>query len=159
MDGQNYSPDSTAEVEDGRWRAFAELADVRIPQVISALEAAVTALQERAEAADAKTAGALQKQLAATEGRFDAERKRAERAEKRADNDREALLNAESKTWRTLAALEAAHKQGKQLQAKLAEAEVAAETAIRLANALRQEDEARRARGLLSRLRAAWRGR
>jgi len=157
MDGQNYSPDSTAEVEDGRGMAFAELADVRIPQVISALEAAVTALQERAEA-DAKTAGALQKQLAATEGRFDAERKRAERAEKRADNDREALLNAESKTWRTLAALEAAHKQGKQLQAKLAEAEVAAETAIRSANALRQEDEARRARGLLSRLRAAWRG-
>jgi hypothetical protein len=276
MDGQNDPPDRTADVEEGRWMAFAELANVRaisklsaaklvrrhgwrrqqdnqryvralvplewampgsdreaddtpdspadgrrdILRMISALEGAVTALRERTEAAEAgrctadaraeaatmrtdraeqtlaeqreradalqeriagllsqiaaseaeaktahdrawasgEAAGALQKQLAATEGRFDAERKRAERAEKRADGDRQALLDAESKTWRTLAALEAAHKQSKQLQAKLAEAEVAAETAIRSANAVRQEDEARRGRGLLPRLLATWRG-
>jgi chromosome segregation ATPase len=124
---------------------------------IAASEAEAKTAHDRAWASG-EAAGALQKQLAATEGRFDAERKRAERAEKRADGDRQALLDAESKTWRTLAALEAAHKQSKQLQAKLAEAEVAAETAIRSANAVRQEDEARRGRGLLPRLLATWRG-
>lgn len=123
---------------------------------VAAAEAEAKAAHDRAWASG-EASGALREQMAATERRFEAERKRAERAEKRADNDREALLNAESKTWRTLAALEAADKQSKHTQSKLAEAETAAETAIRSANAVRHEDEARRARGLLARLRAAWR--
>jgi hypothetical protein len=77
---------------------------------------------------------------------------------KRADDERQELLDAEGKTWRTLGSLEAADKQIKQLKARLAEVEAAAETALQSANALRQEAETRRARGLLFRLRAAWRG-
>jgi colicin import membrane protein len=124
---------------------------------IAASEAEAKMAHDRAWASG-EAAGTLRDQLAATERRFEAERKRAERAEKRADNDREALLNSESKTWRTLAALEAADKRDKQSQSKLAEAKAAAETAIRSANVIRYEDEARRARGLLARLLAAWRG-
>jgi hypothetical protein len=119
---------------------------------IAASEAEAKVANDRAWVSG-ETAGTLRDQLAATERRFEAERKRADRAEKRADQDREALLNSESKTWRTLAALEAADKQDKQSQSKLAEAKAAAETAIRSANVIRHEDEARRARGLL----AAWR--
>lgn len=124
---------------------------------IATLEAEAKAAHDRAWASG-EASGALRDQLAATERRFDAERKRAERAEKRSDGDREALLNSESKTWRTLGALEAADKQTKQARIKLAEAEAAAATAIRTAKLVRHEDEARRARGLLARLLAAWRG-
>jgi chromosome segregation ATPase len=144
----------------GHQAAAAALRD-RIEGLLSqiAASAAEAKLADDRAWASGETAGALRDQLAATERRFEAERKRAERAEKRADNDREALLNSESKTWRTLAALEAADKRDKYSQSKLAEAKAAAEMAIRSANAIQHEDEVRRARGLLVRLLAAWRGR
>jgi hypothetical protein len=120
-------------------------------------EAEVKAAHDRAWASG-EAAGLARDQLATTERRFEGERKRAERAEKLADNDREALLNSESKTWRTLAALEAADKRTKQAQSRLAETEAAAQTAIRSVNMVRHENEARRAQGVLRRLLAAWRG-
>jgi chromosome segregation ATPase len=129
----------------------------RLLSQIATAEADAKTARDRAWASG-ETVGALREQLATTERRFDAERKRAERAEKQADDERQELLDAESKTWRTLGSLEAADKQIKQLKARLAEVEAAAETALQSANAFRQEAETRRSRGLLSRLRARWRG-
>jgi chromosome segregation ATPase len=112
-------------------RARADGLQERIEDLLSqvgAAEADAKAANDRAWTSGEVTGG-VREQLAATERRYEAERKRAERAEKMADRDREQLLNAESKTWRTLAALEAADKQTKQLQTKLAAAEAAAATA------------------------------
>jgi len=101
----------------------------RLLSQIATAEADAKTARDRAWASG-ETVGALREQLVATERRFDAERKRAERAEKQADDERQELLDAESKTWRTLGSLEAADKQIKQLKAKLAEVEAAAETAL-----------------------------
>jgi hypothetical protein len=129
--------------------------DVR--RLVSALEAAIAASGERTEA-DAATIAALQSHLASQRSRADALADQVEHELARADR-------AEAGREAERARADALADQAYVTQANLAAAEVAVDQARRdaqaaqdRAEAIARADDARRARGVLARLRAAWRG-
>ena len=107
------------------------------------LEGAVSALRERAEAAE-RHAEAAERRADAAEAAIAAERQRANAVEVDRRVAQIAEVEAEAEATRLRADLEAAHR--------------LVETAQGRADARAQAEAARKGRGRLARLRAAWRG-
>jgi hypothetical protein len=114
-----------------------------ITGVVSGFEAALTVLREQLDAANARADRAEQ-------GR-DGERARADALRDRIEALQAQLAAAEAEG--TASDVEAA-----EMTAQLKQARAGAQAAAQDAEALRQVDAERRARGLVARLRAAWRG-
>lgn len=126
------------------------------PPDIAALEDAVVALRERAEAAERRAEAA------------EADRRRAEERADTADADRRAAAammdSFAARTDQAEAAIagerqrtDALRDRLDRLQHDLDAARAQAQDATRTVEALRREDDTRKARGLMARLRAAWR--
>jgi chromosome segregation ATPase len=164
-----------------------------ITHVVNAIETAVTALRERADAADLRAeqaearataaearANQADQDRAAAQARADradqevaSERTRADRAEQARVDERHALqadherliavttarlAEADGRADRAEQALAGERNRADMLRDRLEAAEQAHGKATQAADELRQAEAARKGRGLVARLRAAWRG-
>jgi hypothetical protein len=125
---------------------------------LASREADAKAANDRAWATG-EAAGALREQAAALEQRIEAERARADRAESQAAHERQDFLDLESRTRRELDVVRREVEQARIETERVVEAaRIAQAKAEADAAELREAEAERRARGLLGRLRAAWRG-
>jgi hypothetical protein len=152
--------------DDERARADSLLDQVQgLVTQLTTLEADARAANDRAWVAG-EAAGVLREQVARLEQRIEAERTRADRSEAGAAHERQDFLDAESRTRRELDTIRLRLEQAEQGREAAAElhrqveaAQIAqGEAAEADAAELRQAEAARQARGVLARLRAAWRG-
>lgn len=134
------------DAERTRAGAFREQRDA-VQAQLAAAEAEAKAAHDRAWASG--------EQQAAAERRAAVERERAERAESRAVHERQDFLDAEARTRHEL---EAVRQRAEAAEQTVEHASREAQEAQYAAEALRHADAARKARGLLARLKAAWRG-
>jgi chromosome segregation ATPase len=138
---------------------------------VDALRDQVASLQAQLATAEAEAKGvndrawATGEQLAAAEQRAETERERADRLASSVAHERQDFLDAESRTRRELDGIRDRLKQAgesseaaSELRHQVEAAQIAQGEAEADAAELRQAEAARRARGLLARLRAAWRG-
>jgi hypothetical protein len=112
-------------------------------QALAALENAVAGLTERAEAAE-RRADAAQALANATLAQLSDERARADRLRANLDSTHADLMTAE--------------RRAREAEERAYRARAEAQAAVQGAEALRRADAARKALGLVARLRAAWRG-